>query len=168
MATPKRTARPARKRKEPTRKTLDQRKAFIAAYGISASITLAASAAGVDRKYHRRWLADENYRRAFEAAHEEIGAALEREAVRRAVEGVDKAVFYRGKPVKTGGRRGRQVYETTYSDTLLLALLKRFKPAQYREHTLTEVTGSIDLVERLNAGRQRLVEMRKNDGSAAG
>lgn len=162
------------KRKPPAprprnRQTLDKQRALIAAYAVCPSIKAAAAAAGVARTKHYNWLeSDEAYRNAFAKGHESIAQGLEYEAVRRAVEGVESPMYYRGKPVKTAGRRGRQVYEVEYSDTLLLALLKRFMPAQYRERTVTEVTGSIDLVERLNAGRQRLVEMRKNDGSAAG
>jgi hypothetical protein len=55
------------------------------------------------------------------------------------------------------------VFEVEYSDTLLLALLKRFRPALYRDKVVAEVTGSIDLVERLQAGRQRLLQMQTKE-----
>ena len=108
---------------------------------------------------------DATYQKAFEAVAEDIGRDLEIEAIRRAM-GAKRPMYYRGKAVKTG-RNGRTVYEFEYSDQLLIALLKRFRPALYREHTTTEVSGSIDLVDRMQAARKRLIEMKRNDGSAA-
>ena len=152
-----------RKKQPRNDRTINLQKAFISAYAACASISQAARAAGVDHKRHYEWMSDEAYRHAFDAVTDQAAQAVEDEAVRRAVEGVKRPMYYRGKQVRTGGRRGRTVYEVEYSDTLLLALLKRFRPKFYREHTVTEVSGSIDLVERLNAGRQRLVEMRKQE-----
>ena len=127
----------------------------------------------IDRQRHHDWLkTDQNYRSAWQAIQDQVAQALEDEAVRRAYEGVKRPMFYRGKPVKSGkGRGARAVMEVEYSDQLLILLLKRFRPAQYRERTVTEVTGSIDLVDRLQTARKRLVEMQKQDGqpdSAAG
>jgi hypothetical protein len=51
-------------------------------------------------------------------------AALEDEAVRRAYHGVEEPVFYKG--VQCGS-------VTSYSDTLLMFLLKARKPAVYRD-----------------------------------
>jgi hypothetical protein len=50
----------------------------------------------------------------------------------------------------------------------LLALLKRFRADLYRERVSTEVNGSlaVDLVERLQAGRNRLAAMRRDDDAA--
>ncbi len=111
---------------------------------------------------------DEVYRNAFTAVEDEAGQALEDEAVRRAKEGVQRPVLYKGKPVRTGrGRSARILYETEYSDQLLIALLKRFRPALYRERTVTEVTGSVELVDRLQAARKRVIEMQRNDSPAA-
>jgi len=116
----------------------------------------------IDRKRHHEWTKnDATYEKAFEAVAEDIGRDLEIEAIRRAM-GAKRPMYYRGKPVKTG-RNGRTVYEFEYSDQLLIALLKRFRPALYREHMTTEVSGSIDLIERLEAGRRRVLEMRKKE-----
>jgi hypothetical protein len=41
-------------------------------------------------------------------------------------------------------------------------------PGKYRERVPTEINGTIDIAERLLAGRKRLIEMRANDTSAAG
>lgn len=53
---------------------------------------------------------------------------LESEAIRRAYEGVDKPVFYKGK--ECGAIR-------EFSDTLMMFLLKGMMPAKYRDRTET-------------------------------
>jgi len=147
------------------RKHFKQR-AFLAAYAATGCLRTAAEAIKIDRKRHHEWTKnDATYEKAFEAVAEDIGRDLEIEAIRRAM-GAKSPMYYRGKPVKTG-RGGRTVYEVEYSDQLLITLLKRFRPALYRERTTTEVTGSIDLVDRMQAARKRLIEMKRNDGSAA-
>lgn len=72
------------------------------------------------------------YKTAF--AESEIIAArtLEDEAVRRAHQGVRKAVRYKGKVVG---------YEHEYSDTLMSLLLKGSQPKKYRDNSSVEVTG---------------------------
>lgn len=75
---------------------------------------------------------------------------LEDEAVRRAVEGVERPVMYHGKPVLIpvdpkqlrGKKKPLLVHD--YSDALLMALLKAKKPKEYRdrvEHELGPETG---------------------------
>lgn len=146
--------------------TFLKKRAFIAAYAATVSVSAAAAAAKVPRTEHYRWLlTDEVYRNSWEQTQEEAAQTLEDEAVRRAKEGVKRPVLYKGAPVKTGRRI---LYEYDYSDTLLLALLKRFRPALYREHVTAEVTGSLELVERLQSARTRLMEMSKNDRASSG
>lgn len=97
--------------------------AFLAAFAECGSVLLAASAAGVSRRSHSRWLQGcEEYRQAFDDAREDAADALAAEARRRAVEGVEKPVFYKGEQV--GSVR-------QYSDTLLIFLLKAAKPEKY-------------------------------------
>ena len=52
------------------------------------------------------------------------------------------------------------LYEIEYTDTLLLAILRRFKP-EYRERMGVEHPGSVDVVERLQAARARLIQLEK-------
>jgi len=158
---------PKRKLPERNARTVRQQRAFIAAYAVSASVKAAAAAAKIDAWTHGRWLKDPVYQAAFDAVQDEAAQALEDEAVRRAHEGVKRPVMYKGKPVRMGRGNSRILYETEYSDQLLLALLKRFRPALYRERTTTEISGSIDLVDRMQAARRRLVEMKRDDGSTA-
>lgn len=58
-------------------------------------------------------------------AEAQAARTLEDEAVRRAHEGLRKPVRYKGKIVG---------YETEYSDSLMLALLKANNPEKFREH----------------------------------
>jgi hypothetical protein len=130
---------------------------FLEAYEQTGRVNEAARIAGIGRKTHYRKLAtDPAYRQAFELAEERAGQALEDEAVRRAVTGIRRPVMYKGKAVKLGRRT---LYVTTYSDMLLLALLKRFRTALYNGQAVTEHTGSVDIAERMQQARKRLLEM---------
>jgi len=60
---------------------------------------------------------------------------------------------------------GKPLYEREYSDQLLLTLLRRLKPQEYRERTAVEVSGSLDLAERLQAARKRLLEFRAKESA---
>ncbi len=66
-------------------------------------------------------------------------------------------MFYQGSPC--GAIR-------KYSDGLMVHLLKRFKPEKYASRVAGElnITGSLDLVERLKAARKRLAAL-KDDPS---
>jgi len=150
-----------KQRKDPKKtETFLKQRAFLAAYAATASVSAAATAARVMRSQHYRWLEQEEYRRAWDDTQEEAAQTVEDEAIRRAVNGVKRPVLYKGAPVKTGRRI---LYEYTYSDTLMVALLKRFRPALYREHVTAELTGSIEIIDRLQSARKRLIEMQKND-----
>jgi len=150
-----------------------KKRKFLAAYAATGNMSLAARSAGIAKSTHWDWLRAEaarpsgerEYTDAFHATQDEAAQTLEDEAVRRAHEGVKRPVMYKGAPVKQGRRI---LYETEYSDQLLLALLKRFRPALYRDHVTTEHTGSIEIVDRLQAARKRIFEMRRNDAGATG
>lgn len=123
---------------------------FLKAYAATANITKAAEAAQIDRALHYRWLeANENYARAFREAERLAGDFLESVAVQRATEGVVEAVYYQGRPVGAVKR---------YSDGVMMTLLRGFKPAKYSNKT--EISGPdggpIELVQRLNAARDRI------------
>lgn len=111
-----------------------KKRAFLAAYRLCGSITKAAEISDIARKTHYEWMKDEDYQRAFADAHEEAGDYLEQEARRRAVDGVDEPVFYKGK--KCGE-------VTKYSDTLLIFLLNGLKPEKYKQRTTTEHSGKV-------------------------
>lgn len=77
---------------------------------------------------------DEEFAVAYASAQDAAVDAMEEEAYRRAVKGVERPVFQGGQEV------GRI---TEYSDALLTTLLKAHKPDKYRENV--KVSGGLDL-----------------------
>jgi hypothetical protein len=122
-------------------------KAFLAAYSELGNISAAAKTAKVARSQHYVWLKNVEYEAEFNAAQETAIESLEAEARRRAMEGTERPVFQGG--VKVGLTR-------EYSDTLLIFLLKAANPLKYRDHQTTKHTGSIEIADRLAAGRAPL------------
>ena len=105
---------------------------FLKAYSTCASITRAAKAAAIERQNHYDWLeSDADYQKAFPLVQERAGQALEDAAVERAMVGVKRAIRHKGRVVG---------HQQEFSDTLLLALLKRFRPELYRDRTDSRVT----------------------------
>lgn len=112
-------------------KTVQQQEAFLAAYEKHGTLTHAAREAGVHPSYHHKWIEiDPDYPAKFKEAHRSSVDHLEREARRRAIEGVEEPTgWYKGEP---GG------FVKRYSDTLLIFLLKGALPDKYKdrhEHT---------------------------------
>lgn len=127
-------------------------RAFLAAIRTWPSVTVAARAAGISREAHYRQLErSPQYKAAYEEAYRQGIDSLEDEAVRRAQHGVRRPIMYHGKPVmvptdpaKRANERTNPkipLYETEYSDTLMLALLRAKKPDEYREKLSAELTG---------------------------
>jgi hypothetical protein len=107
-------------------------RAFLAAFKITGSVVLAASAAGVEKTIHYRWLRNESYAKAFAQAEAEFADVLEAAAIARAKDGMLEPVFYQGAPC--GAIR-------KYSDGLMVHLLKRFKPEKYAARVNAELSG---------------------------
>ncbi len=105
-------------------RTAKKRQAFLAALAETANVLKSSEIAKIARRTAYDWKsADSEFAEAWERALD-IGAdALEDEAVRRAVEGVDEPVFYQGKACGVVRK---------YSDTLLIFLLKGRRPEKYR------------------------------------
>jgi hypothetical protein len=70
-------------------------------------------------------------------AQEHLTQNLEREALRRALEGFDRAVYQKGELVG---------YERVYSDSLMNTLLKARRPDKYRENI--NIAGTVESVVR--------------------
>ncbi len=101
------------------------KKDFLPEFAKSGTVTHAAQSVGVGRRTVYDWLAkDAEFREAFAEAEQQAIDSLEREAVRRALDGTDEPVYQGGKQV--GSIR-------KYSDTLLIFLLKGNRPSKYRE-----------------------------------
>jgi len=151
----------------PAKKTTPSRVAvFLEAYAGTGSVTAAAKAAGIDKSMHyTRLEKDAEYRRRFEALQDRVGQELEDLGVERVRNGFKRQLHWRGKPMKT--KNGHLVYEVDFDTQLHLTMLKRFRPKLYREHVVQEHTGSINLVERLEAARARLVAVKREEGEKA-
>jgi hypothetical protein len=108
-------------------------------YAKTGRLNRACEAARVAFKTHYRKLQyDAVYRRAFEQAEQRVGQMLEDTAVERALAG---------------------------DSHLLLALLKRFRPDAYRERVSAEISGTINLADRLTTAVERVRFMRRNDNT---
>lgn len=130
--------------KEPKRREHNPAKvkAFLVAYSECGNVTEAARLANITRQSHYEWLSEVNgYAAAFEVAREMAADRLEAEARRRAVEGVDDPVFYKGRQI-TVERDGKYVPVVLkkYSDALLMFLMKGASPDKYRDRATIDQT----------------------------
>lgn len=109
----------------------------LTAYEEMGNITLACKKAKIPRRTFYNWLdekKEENagFIEAFEAANKMAVGVIEDEVKRRAIVGVQKGVYYKGK---------RVAWQQEYSDTLLALLLKAHAPEKYKDRVATEHTG---------------------------
>lgn len=100
---------------------------------------------------------DPEFARQWAEADEAGTEALEQEAIRRAVEGVERGLFYQGVKYTT---------EREFSDPLLMFLLRARAPEKYRERYEVKHEVGDSIVQRLQAGRQRALQGRIIEGEA--
>jgi hypothetical protein len=79
---------------------------------------------------------DPKFRHLNDMAMEVYADTLEEEADRRAVKGVKKPIYYKGKRIGV---------QSTYSDLLLIFRLKALRPEKYRERVDQNVTGDVNV-----------------------
>jgi Helix-turn-helix domain len=121
-----------------TEQTSRARERFLDAYASTGNLSAAARLAGVNRTTVYQWEEhDETFAAAFREAGIQATEALEREAWRRAKDGIPEPVFQHGKLVGTIQR---------YSDQLLMFLLKARAPERYRDRVDVSVTPVIKAV----------------------
>ena len=154
LATKRAVQKVVRKRAPVAKRSPLKQKAFLAAYAECGCISYAARMAKCNRRTHYKWMQGAAYAEAYAEAHEEACDALESEAWRRAVKGVPKPVYYKGKIVGT---------EREYSDILLMFLMKGWMPEKYRDNVKTEHDDSAELLKRLAEGRARVAAARAAD-----
>lgn len=119
-------------RKSTPKKTTASKAAFLVAFEETGRVDLACKRIGMGRRTHYNWLErDPVYRKQFDKSRKIAVQLLEDEAMRRAVEGVQRAVTVAGV---------REIVRE-YSDTLLIFLLKGAMPEKYRERWTGEITG---------------------------
>lgn len=111
-------------------KTLQHKKTVLTGIAQTGVIGKACELAGVARKRYYEWLeSDPDFVDGKNLAFAAFGEKLESEALRRAHDGWDEPVFYRGL---------MQGHVHKYSDTLLIFMMKGAMPDKYRdriEHT---------------------------------
>lgn len=133
---------------------------FLAALALTGNWTAAAKAAGVDRTTpHKLREQAPDFEAACERAKDEAADLLELEARRRAHDGWNEPVVYKGELSGTWVHRdgrpaephadGAQFIPLTvkkYSDTLLIFLLKGERPDKFKDRNETTHTGTVNLV----------------------
>ena len=101
-----------------------RQQAVLEAYEIYGTVAKACEVARVARSEHYRWLRNKRYAARFREAEEHAIQALETEARRRAMVGIEKPIFYKGLAI---------AHIHSYSDGLLMFLLKAKRPDIYRD-----------------------------------
>ena len=122
-----------------TSETYDRaRQRFLTHYSNSGNITWSAKRAGIDRGLVYTWQEEsDQFAAAFREADLKATEVLEREAWRRANEGIAEPVYQHGKLVGTIQR---------YSDNLLMFLLRARAPERYRDRVDVSVAPIIKSV----------------------
>lgn len=108
----------------------------------------AAEMAGVTRQSHYLWLkTDDEYVAAYEKVSTMLTDNLEDAAYERAVNGVERTIYYKGEKIGT---------QKEYSDTLLALLLKANMPDKYKEVSKVEMSGNIGIADALKEAMSRV------------
>jgi hypothetical protein len=110
-----------------------KKRAFLKAFARCGAIRRACAAAGIHHSTIYEWRkSDAEFADAVDVAKQWAIETLEMEADRRAVDGVPRMKFHKGKPL-IDPDTGKPYVEYEYSDSLLMFRLKRLDPA-YREN----------------------------------
>lgn len=106
--------------------------AFLREYRRFGLVASAAEASGTTvRQVNKLRKDNEEFAYAMDEVTELIADRFEQEAIRRAVDGIEKGVYYKGELVNT---------ERQYSDTLLLNFLKAKRRSEFGDKK--EITGA--------------------------
>lgn len=107
---------------------------FLTCFSGTGNVLQSSRAAKIGATQHYRWMAeDPTYPSRFREAQRLAICALEDEAIRRGHEGVKRLVRYKGRPVKLSD--GTYLFETEYSDNLLMFLLKSYDRERFGDKT---------------------------------
>lgn len=113
-----------------TPRTQENREKFLATLQETANVSASCKAINIGRTTAYEWkAADLEFSRAWDQALESGLDALEAEARRRAFEGIEEPVFYRGQVCG---------YVRKYSDSLIMFLLKAYRH-QFRDRVQVDV-----------------------------
>lgn len=127
-------------------KVVDWAPAYLVALAECGHCGKAAEAAGTSyTAVWRRNKSDPDFATAYEEALGIAANLLEAEAVRRARDGLRQYKFSKSGAPLINPVTNEPYFEHAYSDTLLLALLKRFFPKEYRERQEVEHSGHVGM-----------------------
>lgn len=112
--------------------TAKQRESFLANLAATGNVSRSAQAVGRSRGgFYKLKRTEVEFSEAWDQAMEAAADELEAEARRRAVDGVDEPIVYRGAVAKDAD--GRTVTVKRYSDVLLMFLLNGARPEKYKQ-----------------------------------
>lgn len=128
------TRKKTRPASQTSRRRVAKKAAFLAEYRKTGNISSSAEAAQVERGTIYDWeRADPEFAAGMATALDTYVDKMEKEADRRAVDGVEEPIYQDGRLVGTKQR---------YSDTLLMFRLNGLRPEKYVRRQKTELTGA--------------------------
>lgn len=105
----------------------DKKKIFVETFREKGIIRAACEAAGIRRGLHSSWKrSDPTFAEDCEEALEDAVDRIEKEMIRRGIDGFERPIIYQGKI--TGQYKD-------YSDALLITLAKGMRPQRYKDRT---------------------------------
>lgn len=149
-----------------------KRSKFLASYRVLGNVSAAARHAGVSRTQHYEWMQDPKYVVLFNDAHEEACDLLEEQLRKSAMGQREEPVIWQGQlqyrvivdhegnPFLDEKGKPKFVPLTVLkqNDVANFFLLKAARPEKYRENVKHEITGDVNLIARLAAGRARIAK----------
>ncbi len=121
---------------------------FIQAFTTAGTVGAACRAIDIHRNTYHAWMSrDPDFVVEMVVAKEEVADMLEAAAIKRATKGVSKNVYHRGEKIGT---------EITYSDVLLIFMLKGLRPEKYRDNYIPSTTDA-NMVSITTPERQKVV-----------
>jgi hypothetical protein len=134
--------------------TRERQERFLKALAETGIVSVAVEIAGTSRtRVYELRKRNPAFAKAWEEAEERAADALEAEAWRRAVVGVQEPLVSSGKVVRDDD--GQPLAIRRYSDALMIALLKARRPDRFKDRAVVEHDISDNLADRLDAGRRR-------------
>lgn len=145
-----RKRRRASKPNQAAPRTLAKQAKFLNAYRTIGVITMAAEAAGIDRKRHYEWLEQTErypkYKVEFDHAHEAATDRLEAEAIRRGLDGWDEPKYGTLPGVAAGTGEVGVIHR--FSDRLLELVLKA-RRSHFRDRPVQVGVGVHGIAQRV-------------------
>ncbi len=132
---------------KPDSAAFERRVEFLEHLANTGRVAESARAAGFKNSMYVNMLRkkDPVFAEAWDMAIQSWKDELEGEAIRRAQDGVKKAIYFQGRHVMD--KDDNPAYEVTYSDSLMVHLLKAFIPERHGDKSKVEhtVTGKVGI-----------------------